>query len=152
MTEKSGSLSPMGDSEDVSTVVDKDQESESGSVSTIVDKDQEPEMFDRAYVERLREESAGYRVKAKPVDELRTRLVTAYAAATGRLADATDLPYDAELLDDDGLVDEPKVRAAVNALLVRKPHLASRRPTGSVDQGVREDEAGVSLVGLLRGA
>ncbi len=123
-----------------------------GDTSAGTGTEQEPETFDRAYVEQLREESAGYRVKAKPVDELRTRLVTAYAAATGRLADATDLPYGAELLDDDGLVDEPKVRAAVDALLVRKPHLASRRPTGQVEQGVRENEQGVSLVGLLRGA
>lgn len=62
--------------------------------------------------------------------------MTAYAAATGKLADATDLPFDVELLDEDGMVDPDKVYAAVTALLARKPHLASRRPTGSVEQGV----------------
>lgn len=76
-----------------------DVDPESGSMSRIGDKDQEPETFDRAYVGRLREEGAGYRVKAKVADELGARLATAYAAATGKLADATDLPYDPELLD-----------------------------------------------------
>lgn len=111
----------------------------------------DPETFPREYVQQLRDEAAGYRVKAKATDALRDRLVTAYAAATGRLADPTDLPYDPELLDDDGLVDEPKVRTAVQNLLTRKPHLATRRPTGDVAQGARTDEPGLSLVGLLRG-
>jgi len=76
---------------------------------------------------------------------LGARLVTAYAAGTGRLAAPTDLPF-----DDDGLVDEGKVSAAVDQLLVRKPHLASRRPAGDVGQGARAEVQPVSLVGLLR--
>lgn len=54
------------------------------------------------------------------------------------------------LCGEDGLPDEAKVRAAVDDMLTRKPHLASRRPAGDVGQGARPAEAGVSLAGLLR--
>lgn len=128
-----------------------DDAASSGSVSTNVDKDQEPETFDRPYVERLREESAAYRVRAKRADELAHRLVTALAAGTGKLADARDLPYGDHLLDDDGVPAFDKVADAIDDLIRERPHLASRRPTGSVEQGVRADEQGVSLLGLLRG-
>jgi len=105
----------------------------------------EPETFPREYVEKLRRESAGYRDKAKRTDELAQRLHTALVAATGRLADPADLPYDeAHLNDPDALT------AAVDALLASKPHLASRRPTGDVGQGASGDAATVSLAGLLR--
>lgn len=124
---------------------DKDQVPESG------DKDQEPETFDRAYVERLREEAAAYRVRAKRADDLTHRLVTALAAGTGKLADARDLPYGEHLLNDDGVPELEKVTDAIDVLIRERPHLASRRPTGNVQQGVREDEGRVSLVGLLRG-
>ncbi len=110
-----------------------------------------PETFDRAYVQKLREEAAGHRVKAKRADALAARLVTAQAALTGKLADPTDLPYEDGLLDEDGLPDEGRVRAAVDALLERKPHLAARRVVGDVGQGARPSEPAFSLVGLLRG-
>ncbi len=111
----------------------------------------EPDTFGREYVQQLRDEAAGHRVKAKRVDALAARLVTAHAAATGRLADPSDLPYDEALCDEDGVPDEQRVRAAVDELLERKPHLASRRPVGDVGQGARPGElAGVSLAGLLR--
>lgn len=111
----------------------------------------EPQTFPRAYVEELRAEAAAQRVKGKRADALAAALVTAYAGATGRLADPSDLAYDEALLDDDGLPDPAKVRAAVDTLLERKPHLASRRPVGDVGQGARPDGPdGVSLAGLLR--
>jgi len=110
----------------------------------------QPETFDRGYVERLREESAAYRVRARRADELAHRLVTALAAGTGKLADARDLPYGEHLLDDDGVPAFDLVADAIDELIRERPHLASRRPTGSVEQGVRADEAGVSLLGLLR--
>lgn len=92
----------------------------------------EPETFDRPYVERLRTEAAEGRVKGKRADALAAALVSAYAAQSGRLADASDFAY-----SDD--------------LLARKPHLASRRPVGDVGQGARPGEPeGVSLSGLLR--
>lgn len=113
--------------------------------------EEQRQTFDREYVEQLRRENATQRVKGKRADSLAARLVTSYADATGRLADASDLPYSDDLLDDDGLVDRAKVEAAVAELLERKPHLASRRPSGDVGQGARPAEAEqVSLAGLLR--
>ena len=94
----------------------------------------ETETFTRDYVQKLRDEAAGHRVKAKRADALAARLVTAQAALTGRLADPTDLTFTEDLLDDDGLVDDTKVQAAVGDLIKRKPHLAARRPTGDVGQ------------------
>ncbi len=110
----------------------------------------EPETFDREYVQKLRDEAAGHRVKAKRTDALNARLATAQAALTGKLADPTDLPFTDDLLDEDGLVDEDKVRAAVDALIERKPHLAARRPTGNVGQGARPETPEIGLADLLR--
>ncbi len=108
------------------------------------------ETFDREYVQKLRDEAAGHRVKAKRTDALNARLATAQAALTGKLADPTDLPFTDDLLDDDGLVDEDKVRAAVEDLIKRKPHLAARRPTGNVGQGARPEAPEIGLAAMLR--
>ena len=110
----------------------------------------EPETFDREYVQKLRDEAAGHRVKAKRADALAASLVTATAALTGKLADPTDLPYDEALLDEDGYVDEAKVQAAVDELVKRKPHLAARRPRGDVGQGARPEPDDTGLATLLR--
>ena len=110
----------------------------------------EPETFDREYVQKLRDEAAGHRVKAKRADALAASLVTATAALTGKLADPTDLPYDEALLDEDGYVDETKVQAAVDELVKRKPHLAARRPRGDVGQGARPEPDDTGLATLLR--
>jgi hypothetical protein len=48
------------------------------------------------------------------------------------------------------MVDEGKVRAAVDALIQRKPHLAARRPSGDVGQGARPEVDEVGLATLLR--
>jgi hypothetical protein len=110
----------------------------------------EPETFDREYVQKLRDEAAGHRVKAKRADGLVAALVTAQAALTGKMADPTDLPYDEEMLDDDGVPDPDKVLDAVEDLLRRKPHLAARRPRGDVGQGARPEVAEEGLASLLR--
>ena len=93
----------------------------------------EGDTFPRTYVEQLRRENAEARTKAKRADDLAARVFRLEVAATGRLADPSDLPYDAALLES-----PDALQAAVEALLTAKPHLASRRPSGSVDQGVRE--------------
>ncbi len=137
-------VSPTGDtaSTDVEPV---------GEPATSPKGETEPETFDREYVQKLRDEAAGHRVKAKRADALNARLATAQAALTGKLADPTDLPFTDELLDDDGLVDEGKVKAAVDDLIKRKPHLAVRRPIGDVGQGARpEAPADGGLAALLR--
>lgn len=106
----------------------------------------EPETFTREYVEKLRKEAADARVRAKQTDSLAVALWTARVAATGRLADATDLvmPEGADPMDDDALT------LAVDALLEVKPHLASRRPTGAIGQGATATADSVDLAGMLR--
>ncbi|WP_435595170.1 hypothetical protein [Tsukamurella tyrosinosolvens] len=113
------------------------------------EQEQQPEgdTFPRAYVEQLRRESAGYRERAQNADALAARLHTALVAATGRLADPSDLAFDAAHLDD-----EAALAAAVDELLTRKPHLAARRVTGDVGAGTRgQTVPEVSLLDLARG-
>ncbi|MCZ0731886.1 hypothetical protein OY187_27920 [Mycolicibacterium iranicum] len=106
----------------------------------------QPETFPREYVEKLRKESAGYRERAQQADQLAQRLHTALVAATGRLADPTDLPFDAEHLDDPDALN-----AAIDELVERKPHLKSRRVVGDVGQGAGSVKAGqVNLAEILR--
>lgn len=108
--------------------------------------DTDPETFPRDYVVNLRKESAGYREKAKRADDLAAKLHTALVTATGRLADATDLPFDDKHLDT-----PDALKAAIDDLLTRKPHLASRKPFGDIGQGNVGDGGGsVGLAGMLR--
>jgi hypothetical protein len=65
--------------------------------------------------------------------------------ATGRLADPTDLAY-----DDAHLVDPEALAAAIDELLTRKPHLASRRLGGDVGQGATGPGGDIDLAGMLR--
>lgn len=108
--------------------------------------DSNADTFSRAYVEKLRKESAGYRERAQRADDLAARLHTALVAATGRMADPTDLAFDAAHLDD-----ADALTGAIDELLTRKPHLASRRPFGDVGQGNRGGAAEpVNLADMLR--
>lgn len=102
--------------------------------------------FPREYVERLRRENAESRTKAKRADDLAARVFRLEVAATGRLADPADLPYAEDLIDN-----PEALTAAIDALLTAKPHLASRRPTGSVDQGVRTTPEAPASWGSLFG-
>lgn len=111
---------------------------------------EDADTFPREYVERLRRENAEHRTAAREAAEALTptqqRLHGLLVAASGRLADPTDLPFDAAHLDD-----ENALNAAIDDLLVRKPHLASRRVAGDVGQGAGSNSAAtVSLAGLLR--
>ena len=77
---------------------------------------------------------------------LAKRLHTELVRATGKLADPTDLEFAEEHLDDPAAL-----AAAVDDLLTRKPHLASRRPTGDIGQGASPSATrSVDLAALLR--
>lgn len=101
--------------------------------------------FTREYVEKLREEAAASRVKAKRFEAFAEETFYARVAALGKLADPTDLPYAEKLLEDRAALE-----AAVDDLIGRKPHLADRRPVGDVDQGARVTSDTVDLAGMLR--
>lgn len=103
------------------------------------------ETFPKEYVVKLRDEAAKYRQRAADRDTLAERLHGALVAATGRLADPTDLAF------DDSHIDDPEaLTTALDDLLTRKPHLASRRLVGDVGQGATQGATGVDLAGMLR--
>ena len=107
---------------------------------------EEAETFPRSYVEKLRRESATYRTRATQADALADALWTARVAASGALADPTDLPRP----EDADALDPEAVTSAVSELLERKPHLAARVPRGNVGQGFSKAAEPVSLLGMLR--
>lgn len=109
------------------------------------DDQPEPDTFPRAYVQQLRDESARYRQRAQRADGLAQQLHTALVTATGRLEDASDLPYDETHLDDPAALQD-----AIEDLLARKPHLGSRTPRGNIGQGATRSGDDVSLAGILR--
>ncbi len=109
--------------------------------------EEEPETFPREYVEQLRDENAKHRTRAARSDEFANRLHAALVAATGRLADPSDLAFDEAHLED-----PDQLEAAIDRLVASKPHLASRRPAGDVGQGASRDVEPVSLAGILRSA
>ncbi|WP_394276900.1 hypothetical protein, partial [Luteococcus sp.] len=79
-------------------------------------------------------------------EDLAHALFVERVRATGRLADPTDLPY-----SDEALEDPDELSGAIDELLGRKPHLASRRPRGDVGQGsVGSATGSVDLAGMLR--
>jgi hypothetical protein len=106
---------------------------------------EDPDVFPRDYVEDLRQENGKYRQRAQRADDLAHRLHTELVRATGKLADPTDIPFDETHLDE-----PDKLSTAVDELLVRKPHLASRRPVGDIGQGASESASTVDLAAILR--
>lgn len=107
--------------------------------------EEEPKTFPLDYVQKLRDESAKYRQRAAKTEELGKRLHLALVEKSGRLQDASDLPYDEVFLDDPDALS-----AAIDALLTAKPHLASRKPSGVIPQGATATPSSGSLSGLLR--
>ena len=112
--------------------------------------DQSEGTFDPAYIAQLRQEAAQGRVKAKRADALARQATKAITASDGRLIDPDDLAFDEQFLDEEGLVDSDRVRAAIDALVERKPHLAARRPSSSLTQGAQPAPGQVSLLDFLR--
>ena len=120
----------------------------------------EPETFDRDYVTGLRDEAAQHRVRARDLEaevgQLRDRLLidNVRHLAADVLADPGDLLTFQErddLLDEDGFPDADAIVNAARALAQEKPHLASRRPAGPIEQGARDEYDGtVDLAGILR--
>ncbi|MGV9482325.1 hypothetical protein [Gordonia aichiensis] len=134
----------------VETTTDDQDVQEPDSLDAATDSDSEsesePDTFDRAYVEKLRQENGKYRQRAQRADNLAHRLHTALVEQTGKLADPTDLPFDEAHLDD-----ADSLTAAIDELLTAKPHLAARRIAGDIGQGASKPSDGVNLLNILRG-
>lgn len=107
--------------------------------------DEEQDTFPRDYVEKLRDENAKYRQRAQKADDLAHRLHNALVAASGRLADPSDLEYSPEHLDDPEALE-----TAITELLAKKPHLGSRKPSGNIGQGVSGSTGAVDLAAMMR--
>ncbi|MCQ4365870.1 hypothetical protein KQR54_33210 [Mycobacterium gordonae] len=123
---------------------------ETEAIETEQEPDDSADKFPRAYVEKLRTEAKDNRHRAETAesrsDELTRQLFTLRVQATGKLADPTDLEFDADLLTDDDTLN-----AAIDDLISRKPHLKARKIGGSVGQGVTGNkEEPFSLLGRLR--
>ena len=131
---------------DLSASEAQDESVEAGDAESDSEGEDEQETFPRAYVDKLRKEAAGHRERAKRADEFAAALWEARVAASGRLADPTDLP----MPEGADPLDTEAVEAAVEDLLARKPHLATRRPSGNIGQGVGSAPQNVSLAGMLR--
>ena len=99
-------------------------------------------------IAEVRREAAGYRTKLRDTEaqlqRVQSELFHAKVAATGRLADASDMPVNVELLDDGDALN-----AAIDELLQSKPHLKARS-FGGIGQGEKPERSSVSLGGMLR--
>ncbi len=126
-------------------IVGADTPPDEPSEETGVEQPEEPDAFPRAYVEQLRQENGRYRQRAQRADEYAQRLHTELVRATSRLADPTDLRFDEKHLDDPAALAH-----AVDELLTRKPHLASRRPVGEIGQGPSPSSNSVDVTAILR--
>lgn len=116
----------------------------------VVDEPEPAQTFDADYVKALRAEAAEYRVKAKRADALAQQALAALVTADGRLIDPSDLQYSEEFAGKDGTLDTAAVRTAIDALIDAKPHLARKRPTGPIAQGVRPSKAEPNLLQIIQ--
>jgi hypothetical protein len=115
------------------------------------ESDTEPlQTFDADYVKALRAEAAEYRVKAKRAEALARQALTAIVTADGRLIDPSDLHFTDDLIGKDGTLDGNAVRAAIETLIDVKPHLARKRPTAPIAQGVRPSKAEPNLLQIIQ--
>jgi hypothetical protein len=109
------------------------------------DHTQEPDSFPAEYVRQLRDENAARRVEAKEATEAaesarRAALELAVERHGAFMKEPADLLLYVsrnELVGEDGLPDEAKIKEAVLKLLDERPHLDARKPEGDIDQGRR---------------
>jgi hypothetical protein len=122
------------------------------AIEAQTDTQEAVQTFDAEYVKSLRAEAAEYRVKAKRADALAKQALTALVKADGRLIDPSDMEFSEDLLSKDGTVDAQALEAALDALIDAKPHLARKRPTAPLAQGVRAHKSEPNLLQLIQAA
>jgi hypothetical protein len=137
-------------SETMTEMTEANIEEPATEVEQIVEEQSEPQTFDAEYVKALRAEAAEYRVKAKRADGLAKQALTAIVVADGRLIDPSDLAHSDDFHAKDGTLNQEAVVAALNALIEAKPHLARKRPTSSIAQGVRPSKSEPNLLQIIQ--
>ena len=108
---------------------------EPADITQIAEPETEPEA-----PAKLRREAKNLRDRLKTAEnraeDLARRLHSELTRSSGKLADPTDLAYDAAHLDD-----TEAHTAAIESLLETKPHLRSRVPSaGNVGQGAKDND------------
>jgi hypothetical protein len=139
------SVSTESRTSDVGSSSDNTDDADDDLSTTVESSEEELDTFPRPYVVKLRSENARYRERARNADTYAKRLHTELVRATGKLADPSDLDFSEDHLDD-----PDTLAAALDDLLARKPHLASRRPIGEIGQGASPASSTVDLAALLR--
>lgn len=126
MDENDNSVSAETDETPTGEVTTPETEAEAGENDT----------FPRSYVEELRRENASYRDKARAaqsqIDELSRELFTAKVQATGKVENPTEIPYNADILNDPDALSE-----AIDAAVSERPYIKRRTITGDAGQGQR---------------
>ncbi len=138
--------------ENASTPIDADSAGGAGSDASAGENTDDADTFPRDYVENLRQESKGYREKASAAeartDELSRALFAARVAATGKVENAAEIEYNADMLDD-----ADALNTAIDAAIEARPYIKTRKPSGNIGQGVKGTQTEqFSLLGALKGA
>lgn len=106
----------------------------------------EPEVFDKAYVEKLRRENAAKRAeKAELEDKYKTKIRDMLIASEAGpiLADPNDLLLhnpDLDIFDEEGNAVADRIREAAHKLREAKPHLAAKQFGADIGAGNRGDD------------
>ena len=132
-SEVQGPLETVEEAQELQADQEQDEQLDEQPDSQDGETEEQQQTFDRAYVEKLRKESANYRDKAKRAQELEQRLHNALVAKDGRLADPADLEFDPDHLDNPEALSN-----AISTLVAKKPGLRAQRLSGDVGAGVRE--------------
>lgn len=137
---------PTGETDETTETAEETTESEEPAASSTTESEPRGDENSSDQLTEVRREAAGYRKRLRETEtelqQVQSELFHARVAATGKLADPSDMPVDVELLAG-GLDD------AIDELLQAKPHLKARA-FGDIRQGERGERAAVSLADILR--
>lgn len=137
---------PTGETDETTETAEEATESEEPAASSTTESEPRGDENSSDQLAEVRREAAGYRKRLRETEtelqQVQSELFHARVAATGKLADPSDMPVDVELLAG-GLDD------AIDELLQAKPHLKART-FGDIRQGERGERAAVSLADILR--
>lgn len=137
---------PTGETDETTETAEETTESEEPAASSTTESEPRGDENSSDQLAEVRREAAGYRKRLRETEtelqQVQSELFHARVAATGKLADPSDMPVDVELLAG-GLDD------AIDELLQAKPHLKARA-FGDIRQGERGERAAVSLADILR--
>lgn len=141
----------MSDTETLGTDQAADETTETAEApETLETSDTETDQDGSATLAKVRREAKNLRDRAKAAearaDELARELWTARVAATGKLDNPAELPFDAEILDDTDAINQ-----AIETAIAQRPYIKSRKISGEVGQGQRGESPGPhDFSGLFR--